>query len=116
MTCDETRPALLDLHFSTLNGAVRDAVETHLCTCSLCVQEFLALKRACDEGEAAPAPSPGVAVRIQHAARVRLSPPRPRWERPMAVALAAAVTLFAVSMMGELSRVGSWASSSHGAR
>ncbi len=113
MTCDDTRSRLLDLHFSSLDDEARDTVETHLVGCSACVQEFLALKRACDEGDAAPSPGPAVAARIHQAVARQLRPPRPRWERPLAIALAAVITVFAVSMVGELSRVGHWPTSAH---
>lgn len=107
MTCDHAQLQLLDLHFSTLEPGERDLLEAHLGVCPACVTQFLALKRACDEGEGAPAPSPSVGARVHASAAAALRPPPSRWERPVAFALAAMLTLVAMSAAGQLGHTAS---------
>jgi anti-sigma factor RsiW len=105
ISCGAAQGQLLDLHFSTLEAAERDALEAHLGGCAACVTQFLALKRSCDEGEGAPAPSSAVAARVHRSAAAAFRPPPSRWERPVALALAAMLTLFAMSAVGQLSHL-----------
>ncbi len=105
MTCQTAQSSLLDLHFSTLDGAERDALEAHLGGCPGCVTQFLALKRACDEGERASAPSSAVAARVHRTAVLAMRASPSRWERPVALALAAMLTLVAMSAVGQLSHL-----------
>jgi anti-sigma factor RsiW len=99
MSCDRFREDLVSFLFATLATEERDALESHLGRCGECVRELLTLKRAmdaADDGAAAPGPSAASRERLRQAIAVELGVTpvtRRRWERPLALAIAACVVL-----------------------
>ena len=100
MSCDEIEPALVAYHFGVLSDDERPAVEAHLPGCPACVSALVALKRAIETGEDAPAPSPALRDRLRRDVARELgltAPPRRRWHRPAALAFAASALLVALA-------------------
>lgn len=99
MTCETFEPDLIAYHFAVLDDDARERVESHLGSCGACVRAFVELKRAIERADdAAPAPRARAKLRDAVARELRIAPasaPRPRWERPIALALAASVVLLA---------------------
>ena len=99
MSCEDVELDLVAFHFGELAEPARGEVEAHLVACPRCLGRFLALKRAVETGEGAPAPSAPLKAAIRGAVAEALGrgPPRWRWwERPLALGFAVAVVLLAV--------------------
>ncbi len=99
MKCEDATQTLVALQFGAIEGAERDEIEAHLCACTACVREFLAIKRAVELPDEPPAPSETSRARLRSAVAKELSRDRRVWrwwERPAAAALAAASVLFAL--------------------
>jgi anti-sigma factor RsiW len=96
---------VLEFHFAELPDAERAVVEAHLRECPACVSAFLEVKRHVELAEGTPRPSPAARARLRAAVAAAVLPPRARWERPVAFALAAAAALLAASMVGSLAHV-----------
>lgn len=102
MSCDTIQAELVAYHFGTESDETRDAVEAHLLECSQCLRDYLALKRAIETGEGAPAPSEAARVKIRRSVALALGVEREErawswWERPLAVAFASAALVCAVA-------------------
>jgi predicted anti-sigma-YlaC factor YlaD len=99
MDCDVIRGELVGFHFGEIDGEPRVRVEAHLSSCPACLQAFLTLKRAIETTEAKP--SPAAAARLREAVAREVRSRRPAawswWQRPLAVAIAAAAVLLATS-------------------
>jgi anti-sigma factor RsiW len=104
MTCEKVEPELVGYHFGLLPDDLRLAVETHLVSCPECLRGFIEMKRAIEIGEEdGPAPSEAAHARLRLAVAAELgveaamSPGRKprRWERPVALAIAASFVLLA---------------------
>jgi anti-sigma factor RsiW len=104
MDCELIRVDLVGFHFGDLEDEPRKKVEAHLLSCSACLQAFLALKRSVETTEARP--SAAALARLRAAVAQKVAPPQPAvwswWQRPLAVAVAAAAVLFAASTVGAL--------------
>jgi hypothetical protein len=94
---------LLAFHFAALEEHERAAVEAHLRGCSACVAAFLDAKRNVEVSEGSERPSHEVRGRLRRAVQAEVAPPRARWERPVAWVVAAALVLFAATLVGRLS-------------
>lgn len=95
LDCPEATEHLVAHALGALDDAERGEVEAHLLGCRACLEEYFALKRAMDRAEDVPAPSPAAKARLRRAVAVELGlaaplERRPRWERPVAVLIAAA--------------------------
>lgn len=98
MTCAEVERELFGYHFNALDAAARRGVEAHLVDCPECVRAYVELKRAVESGEDAPAPSDAARLRLRNAVARELGIGATRWawwERPLALAVAASIVLFA---------------------
>jgi len=98
MTCAEIEHELVAYHFDALSDDARRGVEAHLCECLHCVRAYVELKRAVETGESAPRPSAAARARLRRAVARELGVGDRKWswwERPLAVAVAAAVVLAA---------------------
>lgn len=104
MDCSLIRPDLVSFHFGTLEGPARDALERHLEGCQECLRDFLALKRAFEVS--AERPSAAARARLRGAVRAELASRAGWrwWERPLAMAFAAAVLVATVSGVQALAR------------
>jgi hypothetical protein len=71
--CARVDEELIAFHLAALDGATRAGVEAHLTGCARCVSSFLALKRAVDAGEDAPAPSEMARARVRAEAERQLA-------------------------------------------
>jgi anti-sigma factor RsiW len=96
---------LVAFHFGELEVAERDVVEAHLRTCSACVGAFLEVKRGVELAEREARPSSLARARLRAAVAQQVRPPRARWERPLAFVLAAMVSLFAASAVGQIAHL-----------
>lgn len=97
MNCEEAKPLLLSWHFSELKD--RAALESHLVTCSHCVTEFVALKRAVELAEGEPVPSEKARATLRNAVSAQLESAWSWWERPLAFTLAASAMFFGVFLV-----------------
>jgi anti-sigma factor RsiW len=99
MDCELIRLDLVGFHFGDLDDEPRRTVEAHLPSCTACLQAFLALKRSVETSEARP--SAAARARLRAAIAEQVAPQRPPawswWQRPLAVAVAAAAVFFAAS-------------------
>lgn len=99
MTCETIEPDLVAYHFAVLDDDARERVESHLASCGACVRAFVELKRAIERADdATPAPCARAKLRDAVARELGIAPAnvaRRRWERPLALALAASVVLLA---------------------
>lgn len=97
MDCARVDGELVAFQLAALDGATRAAVEAHLTGCARCVSSYLALKRAMDASEEAPAPSELTRSRIRKEAAFQLgaTAPRPRRAKWAIVATAAAAMIAA---------------------
>jgi len=95
MKCAEIEPDLVAYHFHALEEAARARVESHLCECAKCVRAFVEIKRAIELGDDA-RPSELARARLRRAVANELGVRKwSWWERPLAIAVAASVVLFA---------------------
>lgn len=101
--CEDASAALVALHFGTIDGDERDAIEAHLIACSACVRDYLALKRAIEAPEESEAPSETSRAKLRRSverALAREGAARWRWwERPVATALAAASVIVGLRLV-----------------
>lgn len=101
MNCDEVELELIGFQTGTLPPALRRAVEGHLQECPRCLRSHLALKRQTDGVEPTPPPSEASRERLRRTVAQSISRPGlprpPRWERPLAFALAIAAVLVAIA-------------------
>ncbi len=98
MDCDVIGVELTGFHFGDLEDEARRRVEAHLLACPLCLQAFLALKRTIETADAKP--SDAARSRLRAAVADQVTTRRPSWawwQRPLAVAVAAAAIMFAAS-------------------
>jgi len=100
MTCDDVSERLLGLQFGGLEAKERRAVEEHLLLCPACVGEHLDLLRASTAADDRLRAGPEAKARTRRAVARELglaaeSEARSRWDRPLALAFAAVVVLFA---------------------
>ncbi len=106
MNCYDASAALVALHFGTIDGGERDAIEAHLRGCSACVNDYLALKRAIEASEECAPPSEVSRAKLRRSVERELRRPAPRWrwwERPVATALAAASVIVGLRLVSALS-------------
>lgn len=100
MDCARVDGELVAFHLAALDGATRAAVEAHLTGCPRCVSSYLALKRAMDASEEAPAPSELTRSRIRKEAAYQLAAPAARSRRATwAIAAAAAAAMIAAPVV-----------------
>lgn len=101
MTCDDVELELIGFQLGTLPLELRREVERHLMECPGCLSGHLAMKRQADRVEATPAPSEISRERLRRTVASAVAPKRtlipPRWERPVALVLAAAALLLAIT-------------------
>ena len=97
MDCARVDGELVAFQLAALDGATRAAVEAHLTGCARCVSSYLALKRAMDASEEAPAPSELTRSRIRKEAAFQLGATarKPRRAKWAIVATAAAAMIAA---------------------
>ncbi len=98
MTCEAIERELVGYLFVTLDAETRAKVEEHLVGCAACVRALVELKRALEDGDDAPAPSPTARRRLRASVARELglgAKPRRFWERPVAFAVAASAVLAA---------------------
>ena len=103
MDCDVIRLDLAGFHFGELEEEPRRRVEAHLLACRECLQAFLALKRNVEAASGRFSESGQARLRAavqQHVAARQPPRPWPWWQRPLAVALAAAAVLLAAGAAG----------------
>lgn len=100
MDCARVDGELVAFHLAALDGATRAAIEAHLTGCARCVSSYLALKRAMDASEEAPAPSELTRSRIHKEAAYQLAAPAARSRRATwAIAAAAAAAMIAAPLV-----------------
>lgn len=99
MDCDLTRPDLIAFHFGEIEDQPRLRMEAHLLSCQACLREFLALKRSIETTEARP--SETAREKLRDAVAREVASQRPPawswWQRPLAVAVAAAAVVLAAA-------------------
>lgn len=100
MTCDDVSERLVAFHFGALEAEERREVEAHLIVCPACVAEWLDVKRAIESGPEPQGAKPALRARVRASVARELGvpaapKPRPRWERPIVFAFAAAAVLAA---------------------
>ena len=103
MMCQKIEPELVAYHFGVASDDVRTLVEEHLLHCGACLRAFIEVKRAIETSEDSHAPSPATRARLRSAVAAELGlrtapaveSKRHRWERPLAVAIAASVVVAA---------------------
>ena len=103
MVCALIQPELVAYHFGMIEEDKRLDVEKHLLECPECLRDFLALKRSMETSDERP--SSGAKERLRAAVAREVARPRVPWswwERPLAVAFAAAVILTAGSAVHAL--------------
>lgn len=101
MSCDAIETELTGFHFGTLDPDTRLRVEEHLLGCPACLRAFLEVKRAIEEPDEAPGPSPASRTRLRRAMAeavrgVRPGPVWAWWERPLAVGFAMAAVVLSL--------------------
>ena len=102
MNCDRVTPELVAYHFGEVSPETRAGLETHLLSCSSCLQAFLCVKRDIETGQLGPRPSPQARSRLRQAVAVELGVAKSSrawswWERPLAFGLAASAVLAATA-------------------
>lgn len=100
MTCEHVRPMIVGYHLAMLAPDERHEVEAHLLECFACVGELVAQKRAF-ELHGGPAPPPRAKARVRAAVLATVAArrrPKPRWERPFALAAAAVLLVVAARL------------------
>ena len=102
MDCSLIQPELVSYHFGTIEGEARERVEQHLTACPKCLADFIALKRTMEVSEDKPSQAAKDRLRRAVALEVRRSVSWSWWERPLALAFAAAAILVAGSMVHAL--------------
>jgi anti-sigma factor RsiW len=104
MDCDLTRPDLIAFHFGEIEDQPRLRMEAHLLCCPACLQAFLALKRSIETTEARPSEAAREKLRDAVAREVawQRPPAWPWWQRPLAVAVAAAAIFLAAATVNIL--------------
>ena len=105
MNCDQAQALLPGFQLGALEPQDRAALEHHLGGCLVCVRAYVDLKRSLELAEDGPAPSARARARLRGAVLAelgRVERPRAWWERPLAVALAAGVTLFSMASVQAL--------------
>lgn len=107
MSCAEIQPELVCYHFGEIEPELRDAVESHLRSCSACLDDFLALKREIETAGTDAAPSRAAYARLRRAVERQVRPPRRRpwswWERPVALLVAGAAVAAAIFVLQTIS-------------
>ena len=97
MHCEVIQPELVSFYFGDVEEQARAHVETHLRECRSCLDAYLSLKRSIEAAELKP--SEEARVRLRAAVARELSAAEPAawswWERPLAVAFAAAAVALA---------------------
>lgn len=99
-SCERVRELLPGYHLVTLEAEDRSEVEQHLGRCLACVRELVAWKRAFEVDEG-PSPPAGLRARVRAAVLAECAPRSPlraRWERPLALAVAAGLIVVAESL------------------
>ncbi len=104
MSCDALETELTGFHFGTLDPDTRLRVEEHLLGCPACLRAFLDLKRAIEETDDLPGPSPASRARLRQAVSDAVRGARPGpvwawWERPLAVGFAMAAVALSLGAM-----------------
>jgi anti-sigma factor RsiW len=101
MTCESIRSELVGFQFGVISDGARAAVEAHLVGCSACVSEFLALKRSIELAEnesERPSEKSKSVLRGKVMRELGLGEVAAVWwERPLAISLALAALVIAVS-------------------
>lgn len=98
MDCSVIQRELIPFQFGDLSGEARRSVEEHLPGCNRCLTDYLALKREIETQDSGPLPSAASRLRLRAAVAQELGldrRPWAWWERPLALATAAAVVLVA---------------------
>jgi anti-sigma factor RsiW len=104
MDCDVTRTDLIDFHFGEIDDQPRLRVEAHLLSCPACLREFMAIKRAVET--TGTRPSEAARERLRAAVAREVAPLGRAawswWQRPLAVAVAAAAVVLAAATVNIL--------------
>ncbi len=104
MHCEVIQPELVSFYFGEVEEQARARVETHLRECRSCLDAYLSLKRSIEAADLKP--SDEARVRLRDAVARELSAAEPAawlwWERPLAVAFAAATVALATITVGGL--------------
>lgn len=102
MRCDLIEPELVSFYFADVDEEARERTETHLRACGPCLDGYLSLKRSIEAAELKP--SEEARIRLRDAVAQELSAAEPAawlwWERPLAVAFAAATVAMATFTVG----------------
>ena len=104
MHCEVTQPELVSFYFGDVEETARTRVETHLRGCRACLDAYLSLKRSIEAADLKP--SDEARLRLRDAVARELSAAEPAawlwWERPLAVAFAAAALALSSLTVGQL--------------
>ena len=104
MHCDLIQPELVSFYFGDVEEKARARVETHLRECRSCLDAYLLLNRSIEAADLKP--SEEARVRLRDAVARELSAAEPAtwlwWERPLAIAFAAAAVALATITVSEL--------------
>jgi anti-sigma factor RsiW len=105
--CQLIQKELVAYHFGTIAEEARAAVEEHLVGCSTCVRDFVALKREIETASQREAPSAMAKARLRRAvaAEIGARPARAWWERPLAIACAAAALSIGLASVRVVARM-----------
>lgn len=104
MDCDLIRQDLIAFCLGDIDDKQREQIEAHLLSCATCLQELFTYKRAIERSEAKP--SEAAKARLRDAVERKLALRRPKvwlwWQRPLAVAVAAASIILAAAAINVL--------------
>jgi len=104
MHCEVIQPELVSFYFGDVEEEARARVEAHLRECRSCLDAYLSLKRSIEAADLKP--SDEARIRLRDAVARELSAAEPAawlwWERPLAVAFAAAAVALATITVSEL--------------
>jgi hypothetical protein len=102
MDCEMIQLELTAYHFAAIDAEKRQLVEEHLPGCDACLLDYLAIKRSVETASLVEAPSPLARARLRHAVALSVTHGWSWWERPLAIACAAAAVtaaLFGVEVL-----------------
>ena len=103
MNCAQVQLELIGFHFGEVTPEVREGVETHLLTCRECLHDYLDIKRKIETTAREDAPSPELRSKLRRSVARQVQGPAARawnwWERPVAVMVASAAMVAALTML-----------------